>query len=393
MKINLETNCHVDEVLKAYLKENASETLAEKINNGVKIVKDGKTLLSKKTLEGFMRFATDEAKKLAEKGAQFACVKDKVVFGWLIHYFEEDSIEGELFNPDGSKYEKQKPIVTSKRARSAKPVEPSKPKDTQLSLFDAMFEGQEETETKSQNDGKIGTTDDETEVVDAEQGEPETTAETENLRSNESTKTATEVVTRTRFSTPVCGNIEHTPQVSENFPDWYKRYLEIQSQHKGSLLLMRLGDFYEMFDETATAAADILDLTLTSRRITDKERTPLCGVPCHAVDNYIAKLLSGGYSVIICDHNGSNVRVFNPKVEEKQQDSKNCYDEETDDYVDIYEQEKDLQEEIDRLSPDETEAYLNISDDEIDEDGVVHNEEYRLLAEIAQILQINIILR
>ena len=87
--LNLTTKGTEQELIKKYLEENASETLAEKINNGVRIEKDGKTLINKKSLDGFMKYATDEAKKLAERGASAACVRSVVVFGWAIHYFEE----------------------------------------------------------------------------------------------------------------------------------------------------------------------------------------------------------------------------------------------------------------------------------------------------------------
>ena len=75
MKLNLEAKTKEQELVKAYLEENASETLAEKINNGVRIEKDGKTLLNRKSLDGFFRYASDEARKLASKGANFACVE------------------------------------------------------------------------------------------------------------------------------------------------------------------------------------------------------------------------------------------------------------------------------------------------------------------------------
>ena len=65
IKLNLVTSCEEHELIKKYLEENASEILADKINNGVKIVKDGVTLINKKTLDGFMNFATEEAKKAA----------------------------------------------------------------------------------------------------------------------------------------------------------------------------------------------------------------------------------------------------------------------------------------------------------------------------------------
>lgn len=101
MKLNLEAKTKEQQRIKAYLEENASDILAGKINNGVLIKKDGKILLNRKTMDGFMSFATEEARKQAEKGARYAMVEDDIVFGWAVHYFEEDSIEGTLFNEDG----------------------------------------------------------------------------------------------------------------------------------------------------------------------------------------------------------------------------------------------------------------------------------------------------
>src|SRR5574344_1841402 len=95
-KLNLETKSREQELIKAYLEENAIQTLADKINNGVATDKDGKPLISKKDLDGFFLYASEEARKLADKGARSACVEDKTVYGWAIHYFEEDSIIGKL---------------------------------------------------------------------------------------------------------------------------------------------------------------------------------------------------------------------------------------------------------------------------------------------------------
>ena len=74
------TNNDAEKRVKDYLEENASKTLAEKINNGVHITKDEKILINKKTLSGFMKYANSEARKLAEKGANFACIEDITVF-------------------------------------------------------------------------------------------------------------------------------------------------------------------------------------------------------------------------------------------------------------------------------------------------------------------------
>ena len=142
-KLNLEATSREQEIVKAYLEDYASETLAEKINNGTPVEKDGKHLTNRKTLDGFMRYAYDEARKLAAKGASSACVEDKIVFGWAIHYFEEDGIEGTLYNADGTEY---KPVrtPTSKPTTTVKAV--AKPQPTsQMTLFDSMEKEDSET--------------------------------------------------------------------------------------------------------------------------------------------------------------------------------------------------------------------------------------------------------
>ena len=139
MKLKLEAKTKAQQLVMEYLENNASATLAEKINSGAKIVKDGKTLINKKTLDGFMKYATEEARKLAEKGANSACVEDEVVFGWAIHYFEEDSIEGTLYSEDGTEYKKQS-SVTAKAPKVNNP--PAKPaQKPQLSMFDMLTNG------------------------------------------------------------------------------------------------------------------------------------------------------------------------------------------------------------------------------------------------------------
>ena len=82
-----------------------------------------------------------------------------------------------------------------------------------------------------------------------------------------------------------------------------KQYYTIKEQNKDCILFFRLGDFYEMFDEDARLAARELDLTLTTRdrNKPKEEQTPMCGVPYHSVDSYIARLVSKGYKVAICE--------------------------------------------------------------------------------------------
>lgn len=80
-----------------------------------------------------------------------------------------------------------------------------------------------------------------------------------------------------------------------------RQYLEMKEQYKDAILLFRLGDFYEMFFDDAVKASDFLNLTLTGRDCGLEERAPMCGVPYHAVDGYIKKLIDGGFKVAICE--------------------------------------------------------------------------------------------
>src|SRR5207249_4206236 len=80
-----------------------------------------------------------------------------------------------------------------------------------------------------------------------------------------------------------------------------EQYFEIKRQAPDAILFYRLGDFYEMFFEDAQKAAPILDLVLTSRGKGQDHEAPMCGVPYHAADGYIAKLIKHGFRVALCD--------------------------------------------------------------------------------------------
>ena len=152
MKLNLEAKTKEQQRIKAYLEENASDILAGKINNGVLIKKDGKILLNRKTLDGFMSFASEEAKKQAEKGAKCAMVEDDVVFGWAVHYFEEDSIEGTLYNDDGSEY-KEPSKAQRRRSLSRYPrlQSPSRRKSRSLTSPKRLISNRRKKKSRNQS--------------------------------------------------------------------------------------------------------------------------------------------------------------------------------------------------------------------------------------------------
>ena len=80
-----------------------------------------------------------------------------------------------------------------------------------------------------------------------------------------------------------------------------EHYFEIKKQYGDYLLFYRLGDFYEMFFDDAILASRVLELTLTGRDCGEAERAPMCGVPYHSAEGYIARLIEKGYKVAICE--------------------------------------------------------------------------------------------
>ena len=317
-KLNLETKNKAQELIKAYLDENASAILADKINNGVRIQKDGKTLISKKTLDGFMTYATDEAKKQAEKSARSACIEDAVVYGWAVHYFEEDSIEGTLYNEDGTDYKPQKPAAKPKPVVSSPAPAAPKPKP-QMSLFDMLDTPSEvqtmpavpsasKTEKSDEHDipdDKEEPTEEEKQEILAELAEEEREAEKKAARK---------------------------PAGS---PLW-QNYTALQSKYPEHILAYRVGDFYEVFGDDAKLLAESLNLTLTSRDCGLAERVLMVGFPYHAADNYITKAVENGIKIAVAESFDEPVKLYElqtiPQPPAPADDGKHWVDEKT--YID-----------------------------------------------------------
>ena len=76
-----------------------------------------------------------------------------------------------------------------------------------------------------------------------------------------------------------------------------KQYLQIKEQNQDAILFFRLGDFYEMFGDDARKASKELDLTLTGKQCGMEERAPMCGVPFHSYEGYVARLIAKGYKL------------------------------------------------------------------------------------------------
>ena len=90
-----------------------------------------------------------------------------------------------------------------------------------------------------------------------------------------------------------------------------QQYMEIKDSYEDCIIFFRLGDFYEMFFDDAILVSRLLELTLTGKQAGLDERVPMCGIPHHAAEGYIAKLLEKGYKVAVCE------QLTEPKKGEK----------------------------------------------------------------------------
>ena len=89
-----------------------------------------------------------------------------------------------------------------------------------------------------------------------------------------------------------------------------QQYLNLKAKHQDCILFFRLGDFYEMFFDDAKTASRELELTLTGKDCGLEERAPMCGVPSHAVNTYVEKLIARGFKVAICEQLQDARRAF-----------------------------------------------------------------------------------
>src|SRR5574344_1623011 len=87
----------------------------------------------------------------------------------------------------------------------------------------------------------------------------------------------------------------------KNLSPMMQNYIQTKEEYKDCILFYRLGDFYEMFFDDALLASKELELTLTGKNCGLEERAPMCGVPFHAAENYINRLIAKGYKVAICE--------------------------------------------------------------------------------------------
>ena len=286
-KLNLQAKDETQKIIKEYLEEHVSVPLAEKINNGVLIQKDGKSLLNKKSMDGCIEFSVQEAQKLVEKGARAACIQDCVVFGWAIHYFEEDAIEGTLYNPDGTEY---KPKTTVPPVSTSITYSPpaTKPKP-QMSLFDLL-----EKDSSAQKQENV--------CVNQSEEDEEPTEE-ELFEAASCDEEPTEEVCKVTDCNSPANEVKpvQIPAVENLGSPFYQRYKKMQEKYPDHIVAFRRGDFYEILGSNAELFAKEFSLTLTGRDCGLSERVPMVGFPLHAADTYLPKAVKKGYKIAVID--------------------------------------------------------------------------------------------
>ena len=338
--LNLTANSADQKILLAHLTPLISDVLAEKINNGVRITKYNKELINKKDLDTFMEYLFEQAKnKIPEKdrhGKQCVGMEGKDILQIAIHYFEDDSIYGKLFNPDGTEYVPPKPVNVTKPTTTVINTPPTPRPKPQLSIFDMV---------------------------------------------NNSAESANPV-------TPSANVIVEQPKIEQKQGSpMYLHYLSVKEQYKGCIVFYRLGDFYEMFGDDAKTAADVLNLTLTGRDCGLDERVPMTGIPFHAAENYITKLVSAGYKVAVCEPLEGHTEKTVNRVISQNSESKQVIDVETGEIIpeelSITEMQKfdgDIEEPEELPTVSKILEGTDLIDDDPDEDFDLEQERERLKA-------------
>ena len=289
-KLNLQSDDFYMSKVIEFLEENASETLADKINNGVFIEKDGKRLLNKKDIDGFDEYTYTLAEKLAaeKKGKQRVRVTNTEVYEWALEYFDDDTIEGTLYNEDGTEYKPPKAATPPKPAATYTPPKPQ-PKP-QMSLFELM-ENNANEEKPSENALDISQ-----KAMQSDNPDPDDEEPTE-----EELREAAE--TEEELPEPVMP--EKAKAVQMQGSPFYQRYMQVQNKYPEHIVLFSRGDFYEALGKGAQILSENLALTLTGRDCGLLERVPMVGIPHHAVDNYIGKALENGLKIVLADSSDS----------------------------------------------------------------------------------------
>lgn len=276
-----------------------------------------------------------------------------------MHYFEEDSIEGTLFNPDGTPYQATtKTPAKTTTTPTVKKVE--KKPEQQYSLFDMLTKNEEPVVKKVEEDDEIETSSSlsfKGEIAKKSQPDPlfdEDTEDEEDDADIPSEEEIQEIMAQLHEEELAKNKVIEEPKIS----GFYLKYQEIQKQYPSAVIIYHLGDFYEVFGDNAKTIANSLELTLTGRDCGLKERIPMVGFPHHCADTYILKIHKLHDLVLV--ENENKIEFLPKKTTQTVQENKKYWiDDNT--YVD----EDGVMHEISKPSMDIPKALLDIFENKI----------------------------
>ncbi len=316
-----DTESYEEHIIAIHLKELISDSTAKKIINGVPVQKDGKTLINKKSIKTFLSYLADEMYKIASeqrnkqpkngKKNWTALAKDgNFIIERALAYFDDDTIHGELYDENGKLY-KAAPTETPKnvvRTVQATTVtrKPEPPKPQQFTLFSFLEETKKDDKPIEDNADKENDVDD--------------TDECDEVITEEDPSEEYEI---NRETGEILGKkVKTEPEL----PSSFSTFLQFKNQYPNHVILSRLGDFYETYNDDAKTLSRDFELVLTGRSI-GKERVPMIGIPFHAIEPHIFKI-SAKYPLVIIDGDKIEIIPITPTEQDEDIDDDELSEEE-----------------------------------------------------------------
>lgn len=218
-----------------------------------------------------------------------------------MHYFEEDEIIGKLYNDDGTEFKTE----TKKNNTKTEPKKQEKtPKNQQPTLFDLLDNNTINTENTIKIEEK------------SQKMQENQSFKAQCAQNSQPDPLDDNLFADSEIAQNECAKIEPPKTATPQPQEYYKFYHEQELNYPDIVVLTRLGDFYEAFNENATKIAKVLDLMLTSKNVGLQNKVQLAGFPVHVKDTYLAKLQKHYTILIIEDKN----LTFYEKIQEKSQE-------------------------------------------------------------------------
>ena len=348
-----------EHIIAIHLKNVIPDSVAYKLIHGVRIEKDGKTLINKKSIALFLNYLCEKMYNAAKnnkaktQNVKAVAKEGTAILDEAIKYFNDDKIIGELYDESGNLYKKA-PELPKEVARATQTMavtqkkEPNKPQ--QFTLFSLL------EENKAQEPIAV-----ETPRVEQPKQETILFSDTPDEIEEDDTEESIEYVETVDEETPCAFDVdretgeilspiptEHAIPVQQCSP-LYTKYLAFQGQYPQAVIAYRLGDFFEIFGDNAIKVSNRLELILTGRDFGLTERIAMVGFPYHASDTYFRKIAEFSPLIVVEDDTATpyvleeKTAIKTPLMEE----NKPTVYENTDD-EDDFEKERALQQFFDK---------------------------------------------